>query len=94
MGTGSFTFLITQPRAVDVVLGRGVVGHWQTRHLRDHAALVLRTPLDAQSPTSDLRAQTNVRIRPLRRPGTPEDSWGLLTGQYRANWGRAFQARS
>jgi len=35
--------LITQPRAVDVVLGRGVVGHWQTRHLRDHAALVLRT---------------------------------------------------
>ena len=44
---GSFTFFITQPRGVDVVLGRGVVGHWHTEHVRDHAALVLRTPSDA-----------------------------------------------
>ena len=83
---GSFTFLITRPRAVDVVLGRGVVGHWHTKHVRDHAALVLRTPSDAQSPTSELRTQTNVRIRSLRRPGTAEEVSGLLTAHYRANW--------
>ena len=80
-GMGSFTFLITQPRAVEVVLG-----HWHTVHVRNHAVLVLRTPSDAQSPTSELRAQTNVHTRPPRCPGTKEEVLGLPTAHYRANW--------